>query len=119
MDSPGNHAVVGWLLGRDAGQLLIKKVDGSVSKVSPNHLWESDRNYAWQATEPRVSAEATVWLGRVVAVMDGDTLAFEKLNREKANIRLDGIDAPESGVVRFDDRAARRCSKLSAIEKQT
>lgn len=57
-----------------------------------------------------VAAEPTEFTGRVVRVVDGDTIVV-LVDREQINIRLHGIDAPERGQP-FGNRSRERLGEL-------
>lgn len=59
---------------------------------------------------PRVSSAADL-VGRVVSVADGDTLTVLTLDKQQDIVRLNGIDAPESGQD-FGQAAKRSLSAL-------
>jgi len=76
-----------------------------------------------------VSAQSTL-SGFVVGVTDGDTLTLLDDSKQQHRIRLDGIDAPESGqpfgnrakqslaALAFDRRAEATCAKTDRYERR-
>lgn len=54
---------------------------------------------------------AATLTGRVVGVHDGDTITVLAADREQHEIRLAGIDAPESGQA-FDNRSKQNLSEM-------
>lgn len=90
-------AVVGTLLGRQNGKFRIQRVDGGSFVTDPINLSVDDRAYATYATEPRVNPESDVRIGKVVNIMDGDTIQVRTIGEENISVRLIGIDAPEKG----------------------
>jgi micrococcal nuclease len=61
---------------------------------------------------PAWSPAADDYPARVVGISDGDTLTVLKADKTQAKIRLNGIDAPESGQD-FGSRAKQAASELS------
>jgi micrococcal nuclease len=60
----------------------------------PNSV--EQRNGDFHASLPS-SDQATIISGKVIAVLDGDTIDILDSHREKIRIRIHGIDAPEIG----------------------
>ncbi len=73
---------------RDSKATLAKE-DGRTLDVSVDQLADADQRYLEQFTEKALE-------GKVIAVADGDTLSIIE-NLRLHRIRLEGIDAPESG----------------------
>ena len=95
VDHTGRNAVVAKLAGRQGDKIVFRRADGQRILADPQSLSLSDRTYAIQHTEKRVNELATVIIGKIVTVRDGDTIQIETLEKKKFNVRLDGIDAPE------------------------
>ena len=95
IDGAGKKAIVGTLTARDERGFVIERADGKPFVVPPINLSESDRIYATLATEPRVTPDARVLLGKVEQIMDADTIKLATISGESITVRLNGIDAPE------------------------
>ena len=122
IDSSGKHAFVGTLKGRTATGFSIQRADQKQFEVPPSRLALKDRVYALEATEPRVTKTARVLLGKVVKVLDGDTVRIETLLGETMNIRLNGIDAPEKkqefcdSSIQYLEKIKNRLVRIEYIE---
>lgn len=68
-------------------------------------------------TEPAINAtlSAHTITGKVIAVLDGDTIDLLDQNKQKIRIRFHGIDAPETGQP-FGSNAKRFVSERIAAE---
>jgi endonuclease YncB( thermonuclease family) len=96
-DSTETKAIVGTLLELRDGKFWIQRVDGERFGTTPDHLSVPDRAYATYATAPRVNPKSQVRIGKVVSIMDGDTIQIRTIGEENVTVRLIGIDAPEKG----------------------
>lgn len=85
-------------------------------------LWACSLFVSWLLCTP-VGAQAEMLSGRVVVVLDGDTIEVVHNNRNKDSerIRLNGIDCPEKGQA-YGNKAKQATSQLvlgKAVSIQT
>ncbi|WP_158222623.1 thermonuclease family protein [Rhodopirellula sp. MGV] len=76
-----------------------KRVSLPIEKLS-----DEDQRYVQIATTPRYDQDAEVLVGRITRIVDGDTVILSIRGVGEAKIRLEGVDAPETGQ-RFGDES--------------
>lgn len=95
--------------------LLILLLCGCVeapqqAKIAPSKAIEpSVQKHAEDAVE-NVSKSIDAWTGKVVGIVDGDTIDVLNENKETVRLRLHGIDTPERGQP-FGNNAKQFVSK--------
>lgn len=110
-DATGKHTLEGTLEGGSGDVVTIRTVAGEQKQVPIARLSVKDAGIASQLTAPRVDAKSKVFLGKVVAILDGDTIHIRTVDEDTRTIRLDGIDAPEKGQP-FGNKAQDRLGEL-------
>lgn len=93
--SPDGRTLEAAFLNYADGTVTLKKVDGSQIRVPIELFSETDREYArtgGQVAEKPIKASDLPSIGKVAAVVDGDTLRLETGVR----VRLIGVDTPET-----------------------
>ncbi len=91
-DSTGKFSTDATLADCQGGIAYLQKVDGKIVAVSVTKLSKADQDFL-KTTLPSVS----IISGKVVGVTDGDTITVLDDTKTQYKIRLEGIDAPESG----------------------
>ncbi len=97
VDSSGKHSIVATLLGMEGGAARLSFATGGVANVPLAVLSDGDAAYVRIRMAPRVNPAADVFIGKVVKITDGDTLQIRTIDHTTKTVRLNGIDAPESG----------------------
>lgn len=82
------------------GKVRLRKPSGTEVTVPLKRLSDEDQRYVAEITRDKSLLPIQVIEGKVISVADGDTLSvLQEINGSKTSkrIRLEGIDAPESG----------------------
>ncbi|QDV23465.1 thermonuclease family protein [Aureliella helgolandensis] len=95
-DATGKYQVAGTLSAATSDTATLVNSEGRGKPVPLASLSELDQIYVRQLIAPRVDVTSRVILGRVVKVLDGDTLRVANALESVVTVRLNGIDAPES-----------------------
>lgn len=95
-DRGGKHETSAAFVAWEAGKVALRKANGDYASVPVEKLSTDDHDYL---RGQGVFADFTKRqiVGRVVGVTDGDTITVLDEHNEQHKIRLNGIDAPESG----------------------
>lgn len=109
-DADGNE-VAARIVDAKQGFVLLQKSDGTKLSVPLAKLSEQDHIYARQVTVERVNPKAEVLIGKVVKILDGDTIRIANALIQVKTVRLNGVDAPEKGQD-FAGEAVRELEKL-------
>lgn len=91
-DATGKFKTTAILLDSAGGGIYPKKDNGSVINVPIGILSQADQEYVYTLFPP-----AFQLIGKVVGVSDGDTITVLDESNKSTKVRLEGIDAPESG----------------------
>lgn len=97
VDASGKHSIVATLLGMEGDAARLSFATGGVANVPLAVLSDGDATYVRIRMSPRVNPAADVFIGKVVKITDGDTLQIRTIDHSTKTVRLNGIDAPESG----------------------
>jgi len=97
VDSSGKHSIVATLLGMEGEAARLSFATGGVADVPLAVLSDGDAAYVRIRMAPRANPAADVFIGKVVKITDGDTLQIRTIDHSTKTVRLNGIDAPESG----------------------
>lgn len=98
VDASGKNSVVAKLVNFNETHIELERADsGQRITLSKEQLSKADQIYVAHATTLRFDQDAEIVLGKVSRVMDGDTILIEKLDGKNTTIRLEGVDAPETG----------------------
>lgn len=100
-DDSGSFSVEATLQQFDGRVVQLEKATGDVVSVPIERLSRSDQDFIRQryagSPDPFAPPPAQWIEGKVIGVTDGDTLTVLDVSNVQHKIRLDGIDAPESG----------------------
>ena len=105
-DSSGQHQTWASLVGIEGEKiLLVRKNDGREVSLPLPRLSAGDREYA---LAEQINCER--FTGKVVRIVDGDTVEV-LVNQKPVKVRLEGIDAPETGQA-FATEAKKAAASL-------
>lgn len=90
--STDGHTVEAQFVWHTNGTVALKRADGTVIKVPLEKFSEPDRQYARTGRPPQKRVDGLPATGKVVAVVDGDTIRLQSGER----VRLIGVDTPET-----------------------
>ena len=97
VDASGKYAVVATLIDLDGDVVRLKSVENEDKSIKLDRLSKADAAHARLVASERVNIKATVSIGSVVKISDGDTIEIRTIDEKTQKIRLEGIDAPETG----------------------
>jgi micrococcal nuclease len=100
------------------GKVRLQKSDGTTVEVALDKLSIADRTYTKELI--RVDPLATVMIGKVISVTDGDTITIVADDNQTYIFGLEGIDAPEIpqdfGVFAKESLSAKLLGKSPWVE---
>lgn len=91
----GKFHISAQFVGFTAGSIKLKKPDDTTIDVQLDKLSSADQQHVAEIL--RIDPAANVLFGRVVEVIDGDTITLLDGGKKQHRIRLEGIDSPEGG----------------------
>ena len=95
-DQTGKYRTIADLVEVVENAVVLEKMDGKKIVVQLEKLSRVDQAYASSRRSHKANALPAEFVAKVVGVSDGDTVSV-LLNRRQYKIRLEGIDAPETG----------------------